>query len=208
MYEYVSWQTQNQHIFIPNSQKNMAQPNNSRARGSKAPSTGYRSGYRPGPNGSRCTRAWLDVVTLAGRRERGGYSGRRLTTSGLNEKMAIVKEATKKNGKNKEAAAACEQAGQCTCDKNLKIRGLDRQNRIRSRPAGIRKPSAVSFISAMMFVSSRRLLGRQAPSMASRALSSSSLSSLFNPTEEHSALRSMLRSFVEKEVCFVHDMCQ
>eukprot|EP00563_Minutocellus_polymorphus_P018611 CAMPEP_0197719366 /NCGR_PEP_ID=MMETSP1434-20131217/3152_1 /TAXON_ID=265543 /ORGANISM="Minutocellus polymorphus, Strain CCMP3303" /LENGTH=410 /DNA_ID=CAMNT_0043304111 /DNA_START=60 /DNA_END=1292 /DNA_ORIENTATION=+ len=36
--------------------------------------------------------------------------------------------------------------------------------------------------------------------MAARALTSSSLASLFNPTEEHSALRSMLRSFVEKEV--------
>lgn len=48
---------------------------------------------------------------------------------------------------------------------------------------------------------SRRLLRHQAPTMAARALSSSSLSSLFNPTEEHTALRSMLRSFVEKEVC-------
>ena len=149
MYEYVSWQTQNQHIFIPNSQKNMAQPNNSRARGSKAPSTGYRSGYRPGPNGSRCTRAWLDVVTLAGRRERGGYSGRRLTTSGLNEKMAIVKEATKKNGKNKEAAAACEQAGR---NSKTLCRVIHIRHDVRIQPPSAGPPSAIDGVAGPVVI--------------------------------------------------------
>jgi len=39
----------------------------------------------------------------------------------------------------------------------------------------------------------------------------SSLNSLFNPTEEHTALRSTLRTFVEKEVriiCDVTSECQ
>ena len=51
------------------------------------------------------------VVTLAGRRG-GGYSGRRLTTSGLNENnVAIVAIDNKKNG-----GLSASQAG---CDKNL-----------------------------------------------------------------------------------------
>ena len=52
----------------------------------------------------------------------------------------------------------------------------------------------------MMMHCRRSFINVQAK-LASRAFSSQDLSSLFNPTDEHRALRSMLRSFVKKEVC-------
>jgi hypothetical protein len=52
-----------------------------------------------------------------------------------------------------------------------------------------------------MMIHCRRSFINVQAKLASRAFSSQDLSSLFNPTDEHRALRSMLRSFVKKEVC-------